>query len=288
MYAGLFGDLPATKTSKGGEGTTSVAEKKEEPKGKTAEKDVVHDYTNKNQHVEEPKKVPSLIQSLGVVGTSMAFIPTHLKRKRNLVKKTSSLPQTKSAATGSSSPAKVVAVSQQTSSSAKTTKFAVLSDATVPDKKFSVPSLHTSNNDQVPVHRSTTAADTIHTNLIGPTASEPEELRLLHESVTDPYDPLVPNDLLQYWERQAAVQERQEIEREARETFKQQQHLQQQLEFERKELEKTGDIDRIVEHRQRNTLPARGRGRGISNLPAWLVEKQKLESGLSWEKQRNL
>lgn len=288
MYAGLFGDLPAAKSSKGGESSTSVAMKKEEPQEEMATKDINENANNKKRRVEEPKKAPSLIQSLGVAGTSMAFIPSHLKRKRNFVKKASSLSQTKSAATASSSPANVAIESQQTNSCAMTTKFAVLSDATAPDKKYSMHALHTSNNDQVQVHPSSTTAKTSNTNNINPTATESEELRRLHGSVTDPYDPLVPNDLLQYWERQAAVQERQEIEREARETFEQQQHLQKQLEYERKELEKTGDIDRIVEHRQRNAVPARGRGRGVSNLPAWLVEKQKLESLLGGEKPNNL
>ena len=105
-------------------------------------------------------------------------------------------------------------------------------------------------------------------------------MRRLHDNVTDPYDPLVPNDLLQYWERQAAIVEREEIEREARETLKQQNAIREQLEMERQELEKSGDVNKIVQHMQKNTIPARGRGRGVSNLPAWVVEKQKKEGQL--------
>jgi hypothetical protein len=71
----------------------------------------------------------------------------------------------------------------------------------------------------------------------------------------DPYDPLVPNDLLEYWEAQKVKRE-----------WEQHEQLRQELEQER-------------QHRQelQQQLPS-GRGRGgRSNLPAWLVEQQKRE-----------
>lgn len=114
--------------------------------------------------------------------------------------------------------------------------------------------------------------------------------------ITDPYDPYIPNDLLQYWERQALAQERERLERETREALEKQRLLRERLERERQELEQSGNYQELIQ-RQITTggdvgpatgLPirgnamgdgsmgrGRGRGRGVSNLPAWLVEKQR-------------
>lgn len=104
---------------------------------------------------------------------------------------------------------------------------------------------------------------------------EPAYLHLLHERAKeDPYDPLVPNDLLQYWERKALAVEREKLMEQREETIREQELLRLQLEQERMGLEKLGDVDKIVEHRVQRSL-GMGRG-GVSNLPAWLVEKHKL------------
>ena len=98
------------------------------------------------------------------------------------------------------------------------------------------------------------------------------------EEILDPYDPYVPNDLLQYWERQALVQERLELERETREALEKQQALRRKLEQEREELQRKGEYDKIIQQQQQEQVAmGRGRGRGVSNLPAWLVEKQRKE-----------
>jgi hypothetical protein len=114
-----------------------------------------------------------------------------------------------------------------------------------------------------------------------PASTEPHEVKhtgehldLLKQVSEDPYDPMVPNDLLQYWENKALAVERERLEREARETLEEQQRLRQQLEREREELHKAGNVDRLVEHHTKRSM---GRGRGLSNLPAWLVEKQRKE-----------
>ena len=39
------------------------------------------------------------------------------------------------------------------------------------------------------------------------------------DEITDPYDPYVPNDLLQYWDRQALAKERAALERETKEAL---------------------------------------------------------------------
>jgi hypothetical protein len=90
----------------------------------------------------------------------------------------------------------------------------------------------------------------------------------------DPYDPMVPNDLLIYWETKALAVQHQMLERQAQQAREEQQRIRQHLEWEREELQKTGNVDKLVEHHVKRSM---GRGRGLSNLPAWLVEKQKKE-----------
>ena len=82
----------------------------------------------------------------------------------------------------------------------------------------------------------------------------------------DPYDPMVPNDLLQYWEHKALAAEREALERQRVEQLQQQQDLRRQLDLERqREIDQQGfTVER-----------PRGRGRGVSNLPAWMMAQQK-------------
>ncbi|KAL3894946.1 MAG: hypothetical protein SGARI_007596, partial [Bacillariaceae sp.] len=101
------------------------------------------------------------------------------------------------------------------------------------------------------------------------------------EEITDPYDPFVPNDLLQYWERQAAAQERAKLEQETREAMERQRVLREQLQRERQELLRTGSGGKdttAVAAAMGGMGRGRGRGRGLSNLPAWLIEKQRKEA----------
>lgn len=119
-----------------------------------------------------------------------------------------------------------------------------------------------------------------------PPVEESDELRRLHEKAKeDPYDPFVPNDLLQHWQRRALTDQRRRLERERAEA---EERLRMQAEREREELlERDGDVDTYIERevRRRGGGSAggggggfgRGRGRGVSNLPAWLVEKQRKE-----------
>jgi hypothetical protein len=130
--------------------------------------------------------------------------------------------------------------------------------------------------------------------------------------ITDPYDPFMPNDLLQYWEMQAATEERERIEQETREALENQRLLRERLERERQELLKQqqqqqhrnhdqasgdsgasvvvvgrggADAPAVVESSYdsiRMEMMGRGRGggrgRGVSNLPAWLIEQQRREA----------
>jgi hypothetical protein len=110
------------------------------------------------------------------------------------------------------------------------------------------------------------------------------------EEITDPYDPYFPNDLLQYWERQAAAEERARLEQETKQAMERQRLLREELNREREHQQRLGGAAASSTDRGGGTLmgnPAatisgigsRGRGRGgVSNLPAWLVEKQRQEA----------
>ena len=71
--------------------------------------------------------------------------------------------------------------------------------------------------------------------------------------IVDPYDPLVPNDVLAYWERQAAVR-------------------QQQLWIAQQEQARQDQ----AALRAAQFPPRRGE-RGVNNAPAWLVAQQPKE-----------
>lgn len=104
--------------------------------------------------------------------------------------------------------------------------------------------------------------------------------------ITDPYDPYVPNDLLQYWDRQALVREQRQMEEETLKALEQQQIIREQLEQERQALlqqQQQGDISQLA---AAAGGMGRGRGRGLSNLPAWLVAKQQQQQQ-GEEKARN-
>lgn len=112
--------------------------------------------------------------------------------------------------------------------------------------------------------------------------NEPESLRLLHASVTDPYDPHCPNDYLAYKERKRTEQVRKDLQRSAQQRLDQQERLRKTIEEERRKILQTGDVDKIISLEKNKSVElaggagrGRGRGRGLSNLPAWLLKKQQ-------------
>ena len=111
--------------------------------------------------------------------------------------------------------------------------------------------------------------------------NEPEELRLLHASVTQPYDPYLPNDYLAHRERKKTEQVRRDMQRSALQRLEQQEKLRKKIEEERKRMLESGDFRKIVERSRDGDgataggAAGRGRGRGVTNLPAWLVKKQE-------------
>jgi hypothetical protein len=109
---------------------------------------------------------------------------------------------------------------------------------------------------------------------------DPQRMQqLLDEAQEDPYDPLIPNDLLLVREQVALQRQRESLQREAHERLIEQQRLREHLERERLQLQQAGRLDELARSFATGSADsASGRGRGgPSNLPAWLVEKQRLE-----------
>ena len=88
----------------------------------------------------------------------------------------------------------------------------------------------------------------------------------------DLYDPALPNDLLQYWERAKAARERQRLEKEQADRLQQQEELRRAAWQERQALIETGQYQVLA---QKMTDLPRGRGRGVSNIPAWMLKQQQ-------------
>lgn len=236
MYGGLFGDLPSAKNSSSKEASDHGGE-----------------GNNANKQQQKQDKPPSVVSGLGTAGTSMAFVPTALRQRKRPAAALSSAPKL--------AVPKLISVEK------------VVEDA------------HDNNNKSTVVEVAPVEVGMVKPRQEREMSSSPQlleeesdELRRLHESVTDFYDPLVPNDLLAYWERKAHEKQRLELERSARETLERQKRLREQLEQERQAIEATGDVKQIVQHRVERSMAGgagRGRGRGVSNLPAWLVQKQQ-------------
>ena len=269
MYGGLFGDLPETKNSKKPEGDT----KKNEETG--------HEVVSTTSKLPAAPQAPTSATKQSTRALSMAFIPAAARaRKRN---KATPINHT----VIKKNPPSVAGAKQiETTPAAPSTissTFAVSTHIELPpvvDKgrpnNSIVFSVHEPSSD------STTKDNDQSTKsggkeLIQQDFVEPEELRKLHEEAkSDPYDPLFPNDLLQYWERKSFEKDRIRLEQERQQALEDQERLREQLKKEREELARSGNLQELQQREQRRPM---GRGRGVSNIPAWLIEKQKHDAG---------
>lgn len=255
MYGGLFGDLPSTKKSKSDNretNDTAAADSNDSDKaaaGDTAAQASSQQQESTNKNDASKKRPASLVDKLGTAGTRMAFVPAALRNRKRV-----------NSASGPSAAPK-----QAPKRPAQQPKSGITATTTIVDQAV-VSHIHSTDQSQQTSATTTTIAE----------EEESEAMRQLHSSVVDPYDPHVPNDLLAYWDRRAMEKERLQLERQAKETLQRQERLRQQLEQERTSLTQSGNLEQIVQHRQQTSM---GRGRGVSNLPAWLVQKQKNELG---------
>ena len=71
------------------------------------------------------------------------------------------------------------------------------------------------------------------------------------------------------------------------ETLERQQMIRKQLQEERRQLAAKGDVAAILQHQTQHSagVGSIGRGRGVSNLPAWLVKKQQAERAVQDKKE---
>jgi len=337
MYGGLFGDLPAAKGEK-----RSTSQKEEEGKGNTQQKTSTKESSTKTQNTTSTttsnekhessntvvgkgflipnsttKKIkagggggPTLTQSIGTAGTTMAFIPTTIKRKKQTPHPSSSksMSNVKKPAVSTNTTATPTMAATTTTTTTTTTTIAVQKEQDQHQGPIRVVDIHAPQH-SIPSTSSLEDQASKNHGEISPESNLPhhpaprednknnkynyndekmedendyqyqdDDDDEEEEPITDPYDPYVPNDLLQYWDREAKKEEQWHLEQEAQRALEQQRVLRKRLEEERQELlslqqqpSGQGEYGRGFASRLETT----GRGRGLSNLPAWYVAQQQ-------------
>lgn len=280
----LFGGLPAAASSS----STACAETNEQKIGKeNTDAKTSAEESSSTVSSDKRKLAASLVSAVGKAGTSLAFVPQAISHAR---KKKKFLPQQQqSTALKKVEPKKVnPEVLQQTRVDAKENEE-VRGTEMVNDHQ----SLHkaTTGNSTTaqPAPKnepeSTDTNNTQQTNEEPYIENEPESIRLLHASVSpsNAYNPHFPNDYLAHLERKKTERIQKELQQSALQRLDQQEKLRKKIEEERRKIENSGDVNKIVEMHAGlgggNLIGGagrgRGRGRGAQNLPAWLVKKQQ-------------
>jgi hypothetical protein len=275
MYSGLFGDLPAAKDAKNADDDAKLPKKSDTGELATATADS-----------QKAKQETSLKNPKGAVPSStkkhtMAFIPAAVRKRPHKVKSVavpaataiqaasvSATPATRAPSTAALSSGLVeILTSRALARVDSTAASATLSRLPVPNAMATTSAAAENtligNNDR-------RKEETVHTVEIESFSSATATTTI----IDDPYDPAVPNDVWQYWDFQAAARERQKLEKEHVQRLAQQEALRQQAARERQALLHGNDTSALAAYQAR----ASGRGRGISNLPAWMKAPQQSES----------
>ncbi len=271
MYGGLFGDLPPTKEQqqqkqqKGGKVNETLAnaaplEGCDSNKSEIDAKEVA-DFS------KQKKEPPSVVRHLGTSGSAVAFIPAAARRKnlkRPAVPSTSNTKSTKesrsTAAVASSLP-EVATASTEIAKRQQDSEVVPVLQKTESKLTASMPqhARETQKNDD---NRYEESKETYSATIFSTEQ---------HTHRSDRYDPFLPNDLLEYWERKAVE-----------ESWHAQTQAEQQLR--RCNREQAEQLRRQQEDemgQRKPEEPSRGRGRGgLSNLPAWMVEQQRRQDAL--------
>jgi hypothetical protein len=256
MYGGLFGDLPAAKLASKSHNDDSDEKATESSTGTAESAVAVSSNLHKQQLRIEEKS--SIVKSIGVAGTALSFVPTAmLQRQRNKKR-----------------PASVVSQPKQ-HQPLTTTKTHVEIDTKLEFERNNKADLFTKVADTTTIYK-TPASDDLDRSLVPDNDNTERRMRLQQQVLDDPYDPLLPNDLLLYWERKAVAVQRQALEEERLKTRVEQEALRHQLKREHAEWTQPGAANQdILNAEQQQHIVSRGRGRGLTNLPAWLVQQQK-------------
>jgi hypothetical protein len=289
----LFGGLPAVSTSNAGENASAIASvadtvdrrpkpvlvsatnddaKKQVSTTKNDDDEKQSSSSDKQPSIKQTAMSSSLVNSIGMAGTMMAFVPHAIRNKKR-----------KSSGSGSTRTRTMTKQDSAVSSQPSSSIVQLVVDSNVNDNddkqkspseiivhmKSDTPSVGGAENDNIKdddYNNNDCNNDNDDDDNDEPYLdNEPEAMRLLHASVTQPYDPYCPNDYLAYRERKKMEQIRKDMQASALQRLEQQEMLRKKVEEERKKLLESGDFSKIVE---------KSRGRGVTNLPAWLVKKQ--------------
>ena len=264
MYGDLFGDLPEAKKSSANVESTAAETLPVIDQAAASTEATLSTKPSEKQPLQS-----SIVKSVGASGTAVAFVPTAALKPRKR-QRPSSKPSVSTAAVSKST---TTLHSEQVSENAEKELVSEFKVDTVHDPAEIVIGDETEASAPAPEQSTASLApsNTIQPPQLGQhhsRLSDSDRQRLRQQAMDDPYDPMVPNDLLEYWERKAVAAERERLEREKLEQLQQQDALRRQLDMERRALEQEGNADKLAEH-----VRQRGRGRGVSNLPAWLVAK---------------
>ncbi len=303
MYGGLFGDLPSAKKQKSTPSANDDA-KTNDTKESDADKQSNGDgartkslsepsiegnwlvpprqaSAKANNNNNKNKNKSQFLQTVGKSGTTMAFIPAAaMKSKRKKPTHDNKITNNKMekdnymAGKNTSASSSIQQPSSFAAVTTTTTTTRIAASKTDKSKAAAVVDIHGSGNGTIDSNQGTLAANPIPDSMFHQTTAIHIEDTAQEEKITDLYDPYVPNDLLEYWETLAAKKHREKLERDTREALEQQKAMRQQLEEDRKALlhkKKASESDAAFSSR----AAPMGRGRGVSNLPAWLVEKQQ-------------
>ena len=255
----LFGDLPQAKNSTL---STSISE----ANGATKQDGI--EPGAKKARIETERKLSSIQKALGTAGTTRAFVPLALRRAAT-IKKFS--PKPKSVLDEVQNESKNPSINTTFQVDYSTIEKCVEQNLESPSKYDRKEESRTEEAQSVPL------------------TEELLEMRALHASVTDPYDPFHPNDYLAYKQELEREEKRKELERRTLEALKQQEIMQEQISRERQKLAQGMGRGRGLNNLpswvgQSTAAPAAGRGMGVRdqrNLPAWLVQKQRDEASNS-------
>jgi len=290
MSYDLFGDLPTLKgssTSTSATAATTATKSKEQQKQESLST-ATTTQIGKDDHSDNKNKKSTIVGALGNAGTTKFFLPAALLRKRQ---STSLHQQDK-------------AIKRQTitvdshSNKLDTTKNAGNNNNNHHDDESE--EKNSSHQQQQPIpntiiqkeEKEEKEEETTNTKEQD-FYTESKALQNLHSSLLQQsssiklYDPLKPNDYLAYRQSKENELIRANLEKQAKKTLEMQKRLRDQISKERKLAEATGDVDTIIKSRvtattiinnnsnNTSTTSGVGRGRGMSNLPAWLIKKQQ-------------
>ncbi len=283
----LFGGLPAAASSS----STAHCETNEQKKiGKESTDAKTSAATAEESSAtvssDKRKSAASLVSAVGKAGTSLAFVPQAISHAR---KKKKFLPQQQQPTLKKVEPKTVnVEVLQQSRVDAKENEESKDTEMLNGHQSLHTSRTGNSTTAQPALRREPDSTDTNNNEQTDEEPyqeNEPESIRLLHASVSpsNAYNPHFPNDYLAHLERKKTERIQKELQQSALQRLDQQEKLRKKIEEERRKIENSGDVNRIVEMHTGlvggNLIGGagrgRGRGRGAQNLPAWLVKKQQ-------------